>query len=62
MSCWCTVSRVSAKRTPFSGNPISTHRDIEYSPLIPNWWLKNVYDVIRPIITSSSSDSLHCKV
>ena len=57
-----TKPRVSAKRTPSGENPISTHKDIELSPLIPNWWLKNVYDVIRPIISSSSSDSLHCKV
>ena len=60
--CLEGYGRVSAKRTPSYEKQISTLYDIEFSPLIPNWWLKNVYDVIRPIISSSSSDSLHCKV
>ena len=42
-----TYTRVSAKRTPCCEKRISAHHEIELSLLIPNWWLKNLYDVIR---------------
>ena len=52
--------RVSAKRTPSGGIRIFTHHALDFSPLIPNWCLKNVYDVIRLTFSSSSAETLHC--
>ena len=54
--------RVSAKRTPSGGIRIFTHHALDFSPLIPNWYLKNVYDLIGLKFSSSSAETLHCDV
>ena len=48
-------SRVSAKRTPSGGMRICTQHILDSGPLIPNWCLKNVFDVIRLTFSSSSA-------
>ena len=49
------MTRVHMKKILFSD-----HYEIELSLLIPNWWLKNHYDVIRRKFLSSSVEGLHC--
>ena len=55
-------TRVSAKRTPSGGMRICTQHILDLGSLIPNWCLKNVFDVLRLTFSSSSAETLHCEV
>ena len=59
---WTVMGRVSAKRTPSGGIRIFIPYVLDFSPLIPNWYLKNVYDLIGLKFSSSSAETLHCEV
>ena len=50
-------TRVSAKRTPSGGMRICTQHILDLGSLIPNWCLKNVFDVLRLTCSSSSAET-----